>query len=566
MNVAEMLVKILEDAGVRYILGIPGSALEVLNNALKDSRLEIIITCHEQGAAFIAGEIAREKGLTAVFCNSGPAIGNLLAGTEQLLKECLPVVMIGGYSPLAALGRQCVQESGAGPHAVDWVQAFKQATKDSQLLADVRGAEFLIKHSVTTALSGRPGPVFLACPVDVMKKRVSAPPTPVQLPSTANGFDPAGIEETAGYLHHKTPAMIWAGYDVRVSKAREKLIQLAETYQIPVATTPHSKGIFPEDHPLSLGVLGLAGPGAAKKYLFDGVKVLLTVGCRFGETSTYGWDTRIRAEERFIRVDAENAPLSLDYPGDIRVTGNLNLIMDRLIRLKPGGGGINDAANVVSAVKRDVESQLPPNGNELYHPGNLIRDIQNSLPRGVGVDYLTDIGAVMCWSIHYLEIGRDDTFTFSIDAGGMGYAVAGAIGTRIANPGRITIAFVGDGAFLMNGMEVLTAVKYDIPVIWVVLNNHGYGMIEQARHLYPEPIPEVMDTRKPAALNCAKIAEGLGAAAVRVEEAGMITPRFMAELLELNRPVVLEAVIPRETKAPGLEERIHMIMEAQKAN
>ncbi|MCP4148881.1 MAG: thiamine pyrophosphate-binding protein [bacterium] len=569
MNVAKMIVTILEDAGVDYILGIPGSSHEVLNNALQGSRIKIIITSHEQGAAFIAGEIAREKGLTAVFCNAGPACGNGMAGTEQLLKECLPVIVFGAMPALATIGKRAVHESDSGTLSADWVQAFGHVAKSSRLICSEYAAEYYVKDSINTALSGIPGPVFLGCPVDVMKKEIPRPPSKIRLPDLERGFDPTGIEETAALLQRKRPALIWAGYDVTVSKAQKELLQLAETYDIPVASTPHSKGVFPEDHPLSLGVLGLAGQGPAKKYLFDGVSVLLAVGCRFGETSTYAWDRRIGAKDCVIRVDGKPPPVSVDYPGDIQLTGNPGNIMAELSRLKgdTGANGIPSAAGTVRCIKESMPVvYIPPVGKGLYHPGLLMRDIQKCLPGDAVVNFISDIGSVMCWALHYLEIGRNHRFTLSIDAGGMGYAAAGAIGTQIANPGEITIALVGDGAFMMNGMEVLTAVQYGIPVIWVVLNNYGYGMVREARKLFPDPVPEVMRSDKPRSLNCAKIAEGMGAKGFRLEREERVTPALMKELLGLKRPVVLEVIIDAGAVAPGLKERIDMIMEAQKVS
>ena len=221
--------------------------------------------------------------------------------------------------------------------------------------------------------------------------------------------------------------------------------------------------------------------------------------------------------------------------------------------------------NAVKKIKKSLYVAPPQNENGLYHPGNLIHDIRKSLPHGIGVDYMSDIGAVLCWTNQYLFVSENDTFTLPLNASGMGQTTAGAIGTAIANPDRITIAFVGDCGFLMNGMEVLTAVKYNIPVIWVIFNNYGYAMVSDCRKIFPKPIPDIITSAKPEGTDYAMVARGFGAIGIRIEKAGEITPEFMENILKQKRPAVLDVVVDKDAVSPGLKERIDMILEAQKA-
>lgn len=569
MNIAEMTVQVLEEAGVDLLVGVPGSVTEALNNALLGSRIKIVVASHEQGAVLIAGEYSRATGRpVAVFCTSGPANGNLLAGISFSMYEGLPIIALGGHTALSAQGKWAMQESFVGPLQVDWVSAFASTTKYSSMMLR-ENAELVLKTALTEATTGIPGPVYVACPADVMRQE-AAPPQAVQakLSTELEAIDRRQIGHIASRLLASSNPLIIAGYGVRQQGAAADLLRLAETLDVPFATTPYAKAVLPEDHPLSLGVYGFGGQGMAKEYVFDWMSsddCLLVVGSRLGELASYGWDERLR-EPFMIRLDQVPMP-SLIFPGDLYLSGNLAAMVRSTADLAADMGVRESAlgsAERVRSIRRRcqlLQSTREPT-RDGYDPAEMIRDVQQAMAAFDGVDYLCDIGSVMAWCLEFLRPRASDSFTLPLSSVGMGQSVAGVLGRKLADPQRPAVAFVGDGGFLMNGLEVLTAVRYGLDPIWVVLNNGGYAMVRDCRKLFPEPIPEVIPSDK-AEASFAQVAESLGAVGVRIERPGELTPDLMRELVSARRPVVLDVVVDRSIVAPGLRERIAMIQAAQ---
>ncbi|QTA87189.1 thiamine pyrophosphate-binding protein [Desulfonema magnum] len=556
MKSAEFILHTLEKAGVEYIFGIPGGAIEELSKALdKNKNITPIVTRHEAGAAYMADGYARVTGkLGACFSTAGPGATNLVTGLATSYVDRIPVCALTGQVAMKSFGRQAFQESS--DEGVDMVNIFRPITKYSGLVMSKYRVQHMIEKAVRLARSVPGGPVHLSLPVNVMKKEIpqimpSSPLTDERL------FDRKKVERAAFLLAHAKKPVIIAGWGVVLSQGAHKLMDLAQLLNIPVATSPKAKGIFPESHPLSLGVLGFAGSPAAREYIFKGdIDVLVAVGTSFNEMTTEGWE-EIPFND-LIHIDADVEKIGKNYPTTLGLVGDAKTVMKEIVfavRRELGAKRdetfLRDIANhsELSQIKgKHAAAQIRQESkNDRYHPETLIADIQKSFPKDTV--YFVEIGAVMAWAIQHLVMDKPYSFYVSMGFGGMGYATAACAGAKLGLKDRPVVALCGDGGFMMHGMEVSTAVSHNIPVIWLIFNNGMYGMIHHGRKMLNPPIPEGIPTRF-ARPDFAKIAEGFGAKGVSVKKTGELTRELVQEVISESRPAIIDVWIDEEIPPP----------------
>lgn len=555
MNTAELIVHALKRMGIKYIFGIPGGAIEDLNTAIfNEPAIVSIVTKHEEGAAFMADGYARVSGQLGVCCaTSGPGASNLITGLASAYADSIPVLALTGQVATSVFGKGALQESGA--EGVNMVSIFKTFTKYSGMLITEQRAQYMLRKAIRAALSGPTGPVHLNLPINMMKKKAIVQGD-CYLKTDVRMFDEVGISEAAKKLVAAVHPVIVAGWGVSLSQAAYELRELAQLLQIPVATSPKGKGVFPENHPLSLGVLGFAGNPAAKQYIIEeDVDVLLAVGTSFNEMMTGGWDHKLKPTESLIHIDINPSSIGKNYCATIGLEGDARMTLKELSKAvveERSCRGVR--AHSLLAVKvaelksrAEAEEAPPESGNGRYHPRCLVEDLQKSCPDDT--IFFADMGCIMAWATRYMQFKIPYCFYMSMGFGSMGYAVAAPVGAKLARPDRPVVTMVGDGSFQMNGFEVATAVNYDIPVVWVVFNNAMLGMVYHGRRLFKTPIPDGL-TPHFKRINFAQVAEGLGARGIRVERPGEITPDFMADVLGAGRPTVIDVLIDEEAVPP----------------
>jgi acetolactate synthase I/II/III large subunit len=268
VSAIELLLRYLEGEGVTHIFGIPGGPLMPLYEALFDRRrIRPILTRHEEGAAFMADGYARVSGRLGLCCTTtGPGATNALTGLACAYRDSVPILILTAQIATSAFGKGAAQESS--PLGIDIVDLYKTTTKASVMLVSPEKMADMARHLLRTAFSGRPGPIHLSLPADMVKSPV---PIDIRLPveyrPQSEHFDRKSVKEAAKRLIRARRPVILAGYGVHLSRAYAELRSLAEKLRIPVATTPKAKGVFPEDHVLSLGVFGLAGSPQADAIL-----------------------------------------------------------------------------------------------------------------------------------------------------------------------------------------------------------------------------------------------------------------------------------------------------------
>lgn len=557
MNTAEMMIDLLSHVGVEYIFGVPGGAIEDLNTAIYHNKKGVkpIVTKHEAGAAFMADGYARVSRRLGVCCSTaGPGASNLITGLASASADQIPVLALTGQVATSVFGKGAIQESAS--EGVNITNIFRNFTKYSGMLITEDRAQYMLQKAVRIAMSGPTGPTHLNLPTDIMKREVDQKKL-CSLKMDGRLFDRESVKRAAGYLAAAKRPVVIAGWGVVLSRAAYELLELAQLLQVPVATSPKAKGVFPESHPLSLGVLGFAGSSAAKEYIIENdVDVVLGVGTSFSEMMTSGWDDRIHPTEHLIHIDIDPEKIGRNYRTSVALVGdarmNLKELCEAIVEERsqqyPAVQG-NSVVEGIAALHRkhqDVPEDFSSREN-LYHPQKLVQDIQRAFP--ADTVYFADIGTSMAWAIRHMTIDRPYCFYVSLGFGSMGYAVAAPVGAKLAMPERPVVAMVGDGSFMMNGFEVATAVDNDIPVIWVVFNNAMLGMVHHGRRLFKTPIPDGLPPRFKR-VDFVQIAEGLGARGIRLDGANPLTPELAREILAEGRPTVLDVWIDDEVVPP----------------
>jgi acetolactate synthase-1/2/3 large subunit len=559
--VGDVLVRHLRQAGARYLFGVPGGAITPLYEAVTgESGITPILTKSESGAAFMADGYARVRRTLGVCCTtSGPGATNALTAIACSRADSVPVLLLSGQVALGAFGRGAIQDSS--PHGVDVVRLFEPVTKLSALLPNSASAATIIRAAIRAAVSGRPGPAHLSLPPEVMRQALPGESTPLEYHvARARTCDPAAIEQAALSLGTATRPAILAGYGVSAAAAWDELRGLAEATSIPVATTPRAKGVFPEDHPLSLGVFGFGGHPQAEAYLCGGVDVLLVVGSSLSELQTNGWDPRLQPRTCLIQIDIDPTELGKNYPVGIGVVGDARLALAQLhgaFRQSWFARGESRSAAVRAHKRlfpRCLEAEKCHDESTPLKPQRLVHGMRRVLPDDTLC--FVDIGNAMLWFPHYFEMRRPASYAINFGLGCMGYAVAAAVGGKLAAPERPVVALAGDGAFAMQGMEIHTAVEHNLPITWVILNDGGFGMVDHGETMLVGK--QVSPARYREAIDVVTVAQGLGAVAYRVSSPAQFEEALSAALA-CGRPCVIDARIDRTEVPPMLRVRAESI-------
>jgi acetolactate synthase-1/2/3 large subunit len=331
-----------------------------------------------------------------------------------------------------------------------------------------------------------------------------------------------------------------------------EVLELAEMLNIPVATTPKGKGAFPENHDLALGVLGFCGSPVAEEYIFGDVDVLLVVGAGLNQVTTFSWEPKLVPSDCLIHIDIDPGQIGKNYPIDVALVGDAGAVLSeisfRVLReLTEHDFNAERPVEKVVEFKRQVGMFLH---KEKMHsqdvpvkPQTLMRELQEVMPKDAII--FADTGNPMCWAVHYLKFDKPNFFSpFGLVT--MGYATAAAVGGKLAAPDRPVIALIGDGCFLMNGMEVASAVDHDVPVVWIVFNNGKLGLVHELQQysLGKNTVSTVFKK-----VDCAKIAEGLGAQGYTIERPGELS-KVLPEALKSGKPAVIDVIIDPDEKPP----------------
>jgi acetolactate synthase I/II/III large subunit len=547
MRVADVLVAILEEAGVDVVFGLPGGAISPVHDALLDSPIRVVTTRHESGAMFAAAAHARSTGrLAVVAVTSGPGALNSMTGLATAWCDGVPVLLLVGEVPRTAQGKGVLQDGSA-----DGLRIVEMARHIAKLAVEVPHASalpHLLRGAIATALSGRQGPVVMTLPLDVTTARIR-PPRAGGDPTMGHAIPPQLVEEIAGLAATARRPLLLAGSGARGRGAPARLRLVAERLGCPVATTPKGKGVFPEDHPLSLGVFGLGGHPSARLYVEGGPDVVIAIGTSLGDLATDGFSPLLQPSRALVQVDIDARRIGRSYSPTHAVVGCAAEFLARLgeqLVERPG------RASATSGVVRHVlpSSQEP----DRIAPQEALAEIQRIAPDDT--IYTVDAGDHSQFAAHYLRINLPDAFMIMTGLGSMGPSIGAAIGAQLAHPGRFVAAIVGDGCFAMNAFEISTAVAERLPIRVFVFNDERLGMVENGHQTVYGRHP-----RYPTApLDVCAVARGLGATALRVGRIGELEAA-RDEIGSAPGAVVVDVRIDPAIALPKLDRMAAMVTE-----
>ena len=515
-STADLIVECLENEGVTHVFGIPGEENIRLVEAISRSPIRYVLTRHEQGASFMAETYGRLTGRAGV-CSAtlGPGAINLLLGTADATTNSTPLIALS-----AQVGtNRSFKESHQG---VDLVSMFAPVSKWSALVATPGAVPEMIRKAFKLAQTERPGAVYLAIPEDV--EEMAAPgglaPLAVNVPRTDEPSR-GQIERAAALLRDARAPVVLAGHGAARAGAGEALRRFAETLGVPVATTFHGKGVFPDDHPLALGAVGFMRHDYAN-FGFDRADLIVAVGYELQEFDP----VRINPRGDTKIIHLHRFPAEVDAHYDVAVglhseighsLGALADVAGPRTAAPPGQERIR--ALLASELARGQDDERFP-----LAPARIVADTRAALHRDDIV--LVDTGALKMWMARLYPTYEPNTCLISNGLSTMAWTVPGAIGAKIARPDSRVLVATGDGAFLMNSQEIETALRLALPFVILIWVDDAYGLISWKMNL---EIGRDVDTTfgNP---DFAAYAESFGATGYRIRSAGELLPTLRTAL------------------------------------
>jgi len=520
MTGADIFVKVLGDMGVDVVFGYPGGAVLNIYDALfQNTKVRHLLVRHEQGGVHMADGYARASGKTGVcLVTSGPGATNTVTGIATAYMDSVPIVVFSGQVPSLMIGNDAFQEA-------DIVGITRPCTKHNYLIKQTKDMARIVKEAFYIASTGRPGPVLVDMPKDVLTGTAEYHlPEEVKL----RGYHPnyeghqKQIENAIRLLLQKERPVIYAGGGVILSDSSPLLSEFAGLLGIPVTTTLMGLGGFPGTDPLSLGMLGMHGTFRANMAISHS-DVILGVGARFDDRVT-GKIDEFAPGAKIIHVDIDPTSIQKNVPVHIPIVGDLKDVLRKMIKLVKG---TKEAARYRKGIApwRDQiakwKSTYPlayKQGKGKIKPQYVVEQIYD-LTGGDAI-ITTEVGQNQMFAAQYYLFDRPRTFLSSGGLGTMGYGLPAAIGAQVAMPDRLVVDIAGDGSIQMNIQELATAVQYRLPVKVVILNNGALGMVRQWQELFFQG--KLSQTCLPQVPDFVRLAEAYGAAGFRATKPGQV--------------------------------------------
>ena len=564
MKLADALVTTLRDWGVEYVFGVSGANIEHVHDSihrLGDGRLQSVMTKSEVGAAFMADGRARIHRQLGVCCaTSGGGMMNLAVGIAESYAESVPVLAIVGQTARTFDGKGGFQDSSGIGRTVNALNLWRSMTKYAERIDEPSMFWDTLATAVREALTGRPGPVALLFPRDVYDLEVGERPSdfPESLDKLlaferADGV--AGVVELFNRLREAERPVLMIGTGAARSLAPQAVASFAIEAGIPVVTTMGNTAAFPHEHPLYLGMVGVAGHPSAHDYLNQEADLIVAVGTGLNVLTRGPIGTGLeRADVAVVNVDAGEATRSTDVACVVEAdAGAVFEALRRLLKKKPfytGSPANYSLSRFVPKLAPRPEDEAPVKTEEVLLQSRAIKILEGFLPQQGNL--LFDAGNCAATAMHHLNVPENTTTTIALGMGGMGYAIAAATGAQIGQSEGRTMVLCGDGAFMMLGLEVHTAVEERLPILFVVFNNMKHGMCVTRQQLF---FNGRLECTRYDEVDVSALSRGLG------REEGLWVGRASSEdelreqlmtytSFNADRPGVLELVLPVEEIPP----------------
>lgn len=529
---AEIIIECLKEQKVDTVFGYPGGAILNVYDALYKHSNEIhhVLTSHEQGASHAADGYARATGKVGVcLATSGPGATNLVTGIATAYMDSVPVVAITANVGKPLLGRDSFQE-------VDIAGIVMPITKHSFIVKDISMLADTLRKAFYIAKSGRPGPVL----VDVTKDVTAAIyEYSVRRPATINRetetISKEDLETAAQMIEEAQKPYIFVGGGSVISGASKEISELAHKIQAPVCDSLMGKGAFSGEDPLYTGMLGMHGTKTSDLGVTQ-CDLLIVLGARFSDRVTGNAKTFAK-QAKILQIDIDAAEINKNVVVDASVIGDVREVLRRLLEMIPE----EEHPEWIEHIQ-EMKAKYPLTYDHSQLTGPYIIEKLYEITNGDAI-ISTDVGQHQMWAAQYFKYKEPRTFLTSGGLGTMGYGLGAAIGAKMGRPDKTVVNIAGDGCFRMNMNEIATAVRCHKQLLQIVMNNHVLGMVRQWQTLFYGQ--RYSHTVLNDAVDFVKIAEGMGAKAIRITKMEEVEP-VLKEALNSDGPVVLDCWIDQD--------------------
>jgi len=526
---AEIVLKCLKEQEVDKIFGYPGGAVIPLYDALYDQKdyFKHIRTSHEQGACHAADGYARTTGKVGVcIATSGPGATNTVTGIATAYLDSVPLVVITGQVPSSWLGKDAFQE-------VDITAITLPITKHNYIVKDIEKLADTIRKAFEIAKSGRPGPVLIDIPKDILLDK-----TTYSVRKTYRGkkeeykLENSTLEEAAQLINTASKPVIYAGGGIIISNASQELFELSIKANIPVVNTLMGLGSFPRDHPLSLGLVGMHGFKSANMAVCNS-DLIIAIGARFSDRVVGAVD-QFATMAKVIHIDIDKSEIGKNKEVNLSIIGDVKKVLTHLTE---------------HVVNKDRKSwlnkisgwEVAKAKNDQTFTAKRILDCACSI---LGEDTIvtTDVGQHQMWTAQHWKFLKPRTFLTSGGLGTMGYGLGAAIGAQTGSTDKRILHITGDGSFRMNCNELATVSKYNLPIITLLFNNSALGMVRQWQNMFSNK--RYSETDITGEVDYVKLAESYGIKGKRAEDYSALEDA-LTKAVQSNKAAVIECVLSK---------------------
>jgi acetolactate synthase-1/2/3 large subunit len=542
LNGAQILIKMIKSEGVDTIFGYPGGAVIDIYDALaKQNGLRHILVRHEQGAVHAADAYARaNRSVGVALVTSGPGATNTVTGIASAHCDSIPLVVFTGQVPTGLIGNDAFQE-------VDIVGITRPCTKHNYLVKSVDKLAFIIKEAFYLARSGRPGPVLVDLPKDIVQTFVEfEEPGEISLKSYKPTYKPnkKQLNKVVDLIRKAERPVIFAGGGVILSQASEELTRLARMANIPVTASLMGLGAFPGSDPLWLGMLGMHGTYRANMSIGH-CDLMLAAGVRFDDRVT-GNIEKFAPGATMVQIDIDPTSIHKNIEVQIPIVGDCKATLAEIIRLmeEKDPKGIAEGRPEWLSRIREWGNAVPlkyKQSHDVIKPQYVIEKLYE-LTQGKAI-ITTEVGQNQMWAAQYYHFDQPNHFITSGGLGVMGFGLPAAIGAKAARPDKIVVDIAGDGSIQMNIQELMTAVESNIDVKIVILNNRYLGMVRQWQEFFYEKV--YSSTNMENAPDFVKLAEAYGATGLRCTTPDQVSA-VLTQGLNTKGTVVMDFTVDRE--------------------
>ena len=532
MNGSQIIVEALRRHGVDYLFGYPGGACMPIFDALVDApEIKIVLVRHEQGGTHMADGYARATGKPGVvLVTSGPGATNTVTGLLTAQMDSVPMVVLTGQTITPNLGKDAFQEA-------DVFGVTMPVVKHSYLVREVNDLPRVMNEAFHLATSGRPGPVLVDLPKDVVSAECEADFTDeFHLP----GYAPPArgltedLEKAAELISSSKKPLLYVGAGAVIAQASRHVIGLAEKLQAPVTTTLLGKGAFPETHPLSVGMLGMHGTAYANKTVVD-CDLIMAIGARWDDRIT-GKVSEFCPDATKIHIDVDPAEFGKIIDPDVSIAGDAKLVLEDLIPLVSKLES-QPWLKQIEKWKKKYPLKFPKRGG--LRAQQVLKELDRLTDSKAIIS--TDVGQHQMWTAQFCKTNEERKWLSSGGAGTMGYGLPSAIGAQLGCPDELVVAVVGDGGFQMTMPELATAAIQKLPIKILIINNRYLGMVRQWQQLFFDNRESGVDMMGNP--DFVKIGEAYGIKGFHLRRTGDITKVLQKALDYNDGPCIIEAEV-----------------------